>query len=606
MKTVIIESLGGYEAALKVLGKERVNWRTTSPGLLSFLAAQKVNIKSLEQDLLLDDQDGIGRAAHKFATDMSTYLDRFCYLPEFSCGAGKILVWSIEKAVYILIYKAFLLDRLIDLGDQKIVCVGDPADSLLTGLTLDFGRFETLYARLANKIPSKDVSVIEFQEDKGRLQDLERWVIDRPMGVREKTISILNNSLSSFLYKIWCNLEARGHFGLVRLWPLPKKRILVLKNCELIDELFFTLLKRGAEYQRLRLPPLLDLIKDSSEAENSLSNDGLSMQIQLFYKEALESQGIIPGGASYAACQIIEDRLTAVVSRLKNSQSKLASRIGSYMAPFSVDTVVLSNYFSNPLERLFGAWCLTNGYKTVTFEHGIGLGLSEWARYPARNSGMLLGKVGIYHWKNSLNDISLLPEHHRPLIGGIPNITKKIPFKNFQRYFARKWLGLKSTDKVVVFAADSEMNNFLYGPHIANDLQYFSSTKAIVGELVKQHPDAIIILKNYPTYRYPQSCNFDELLNSYDRLRIIKDMDFRFIRAAADLIALSSSQSTLGWALGSGCPVWFFELEISPIRLPGKQLDISVDGISRVLELDIGTILSTEESSRHVASAIMS
>jgi hypothetical protein len=53
---------------------------------------------------------------------------------------------------------------------------------------------------------------------------------------------------------------------------------------------------------------------------------------------------------------------------------------------------------------------------------------------------------------------------------------------------------------------------------------------------------------------------------------IVGDVDFRFVRASADLIFTASTQSTLGWVAGSGTPVVFLDFIWAPSRVSGLRL----------------------------------
>ena len=199
---------------------------------------------------------------------------------------------------------------------------------------------------------------------------------------------------------------------------------------------------------------------------------------------------------------------------------------------------------------------------------------------------MLTAPAGAYHWNRSIEQLRPWLGTQQAVIAGIPRTMRRAPFSKIQRVFIRKWLGIGQDRHVVIYAASAERNNMAYGPYTENDLQYMEVTESILSHLAERYPDSVVLLKLYPTHRYPHAFELRQLLRNYPNVIPIKDIDFRFLRSAADLIALSSSQSTLGWAWGSGIPVVMYEKEASPVRLPGKELPDKIPGVRRILELD--------------------
>ena len=69
------------------------------------------------------------------------------------------------------------------------------------------------------------------------------------------------------------------------------------------------------------------------------------------------------------------------------------------------DGQIISNSLWQPVERLFGLYCQEKGIPLALVEHGITLGLSQYAKYQAQYWGTLQGDTGVYHWPTSLNDM---------------------------------------------------------------------------------------------------------------------------------------------------------------------------------------------------------
>jgi hypothetical protein len=583
MRRVIVESMGGFEAALRHLNGEAVAWRTTSPGLLALLAARGENAASLEDELSLVEQDAVGKASYDFALAATTLLDERCTWRSYA-SMGSIFGLALAQLTYVFLYKGLLLHRVLEESSDGVLCVGRPRVTPVVGLNIGVGRFDTLYALLAKRMGLDGLDILDYEEDPTRLQALDAWVTNRRMGRWEKLLSLCTNTPSSFAYKLWRALESRGMLRRVRLYRKPRKQLFLHKDCELIQEAFLNLLCRGAELSRL--PALPNPKVESVDQQDMPGGTALVGELEAICMEITRNRGLPQGRALAAACAVIASRIGCATARLRAALPETDVCFGRIATTMGPKGMVVSNFFTSPVERLFGLWCREHKVPVVAFEHGITLGLSDWAAYPARFWGMLLANIGVYHWGRSLEDLRPWLGGQRVVLGGVPRVTERAPLRLMQRALARRWLRLPLKAKVIIYVADVERNNAAYGPHIDNDLQYAQITEVIVEELVRRNPRGVVLLKLYPTHRYSESYGFDTLLARHPEVRVIKDMDFRFIRTAADLIALSSSQSTLSWALGAGCPVWMFEKEASPVRLSGRELSIAVPGVRRVLELD--------------------
>ena len=162
-------------------------------------------------------------------------------------------------------------------------------------------------------------------------------------------------------------------------------------------------------------------------------------------------------------------------------------------------------------------------------------------------------------------------------------------FTKLKKYLIQKFLKLKNNKKSLLFVADIEKNNFISGPYIGTDLDYYKNTREIVKYLCENNVNKNVFLKLYPTNRYMQNYDFDDLKIKYKNLNIIRNIDFRFIREFFDEIYLSSYQSTLGWAISSSKPIYLIEREVAPINLSGlirEEISCNIKGIKKIYLLN--------------------
>ena len=594
----IVESLSAIDAARAVMRPgERAVWHTTSPYLLSELPRRGEDAICMEEGLAQDAMQRLGHASYEFADKACALLDEACSWREYA-GFDMVFGLSFANHFYATFYKGMLLERTVE-RCGAVSCVGDPVLSGPRGMSPGFARFDTLYAGLAAMAGMPGVDVVEHVTPPERLAELERGVSARGMGPWEKLLSILNNTPGSFVCKTWRFLNRRGLLGTVALRPRPRKRFFVHKDCELIDEAFLGLLARGASFSRMPGLPCAPCAPATLEA---LPGAGaLREGLCALALDTLRAYGLAHAGVAQVCAELLAHRLLLCVEALRSGLQSLTRGFDAVVRQMGDGAEVLTNFFASPVERLFGLYCLDRGVAVTAFEHGVTLGLSAWARLPVRFWGMALAQTGVYHSRISLKDLDAHLGGQRRLLAGMPKVTNRVVMPRLQRLLGRKWLGIGRGEHVVMYVADLERNNFMYGPYSENDEQFVRKTVAVVDELVARFPDSRVVLKLYPAYRYQENYVFGRLADRHSRVTIVQDMDFRFIRAAADVLAVTSSQSTLGWVLGAGRTGLFLEQPWLPSDVPGMAFECeSVPEISRAIVLYNACDLDSEAHPRNV------
>jgi hypothetical protein len=119
-------------------------------------------------------------------------------------------------------------------------------------------------------------------------------------------------------------------------------------------------------------------------------------------------------------------------------------------------------------------------------------------------------------------------------------------------------------------------------------------TVQITRTACKAFHDSLVILKLYPTQRYADDYDFYDLLPEFQNLKIVKNIEFRFIRTAADLLLTTSTQSTLGWVHGTGIPYMYLDFTWSPGRISGLRMHIhGIEGLSAAILPSVGQVCSS-------------
>ena len=152
------------------------------------------------------------------------------------------------------------------------------------------------------------------------------------------------------------------------------------------------------------------------------------------------------------------------------------------------------------------------------------------------------------------------------VICGAPRETKHIAYPRFQRFLARRSLGVKGP--TVFFVSTNILtNNNGFFPKNSPDFVRYQSEKLIL-QGVLPRLNKTVVYKYYPSQNYLYETHpFTDLLPAGSRTIISGNEDFRYLRAGADIIVTSAPTSTLGWAIGTRKPlVYLHSSKYNPVQ----------------------------------------
>ena len=595
VKHYVIESYNGFKTVKRFTDTKCV-WHTTSPFLLRQLPRDGEEVYSLEENVSVDEMNRLAKACHEICANYCQWLNTKCGWRKYA-DLEIVFSGTLFRCLYTTLYKGMLLQRLRDSlktteGETEICCVGNSTLTTVTGFSIMHQRLDTLFAVIAEKNQDKRLSVFEHNYDQEDIDKLEKYVFEKPMARAEKLLSILSNTPGSFCYRIWKNLKSRGGWGLrhVGIWPWPKKHFYFYKECELLGETFLKILLKGGWVG------LLEKISSPGNRVADESDMPGHEKMEKHFVETVQSTVTVYGLPAYDICAtcstLVFQRLLTVLNRLRCDFSQLTEKFEAVLAPLEKNAIILTSAVNDPLEKLFFSFCRKKQQAVAAYEHGVTRGLASWTQYCTKHSSMGIADVGVYNSQVAADMMAAHTPEQQRLVAGLPQVTAKIFGKGLQKWIVKKWLNLHADGEIIMYVADLEHNNFLMGPDLENDLQYLKQTKAITVWLAESFPQSTVILKLYPTMRYQESYDFSDLEERYANLKIIKEVDFRFIRSLADRIFVTSSQSTLGWVLGAGVPVVYLDFAWAASTVPGVKLDLPpIEGLMSAIMVDHGAFL---------------
>lgn len=586
----IVESRSGYEAVKKTLKGRKAVWHTTSPFLLESIYKENEEIHSLEEDLDLREVNNLAKACYEFSEEFCEWLNETCEWKSY-VDFRLVLAPFITQWFYVILYKgkllSDLLNRVKDQTDPKVVCVGDPENVQLLGLSMAFGRFDTLFSYIASMGNLDELGVFKHIISAKILSEQHEKVVNRRMGAFEKILSLLNNTPSSFFCKLWKNVKEKNFYPFqhIGLWPWPRRTFYIYKDCELLEEVFLSLLLNGGRIGRVGKLPKINEVFHLQERENPLDPHLDSCRELMCKHLKRRSQQI---NAVFEICMdILLRRVFTIVERLSRAFSRLTRDFEKIITSMAQNPLILTNGFATSIERLFYCFCRKRGIQVAAFDHGITLGLSEWSLWRARQTSMLAADIGIYHDQHATKAVQSHTPEQVKIEAGLPVVTYRTLFHSVQRFLGRRKLKINRNRFVLMYVAELEKNNYIGGPYVENDWQHLQKTKSIVTYLAEKFPKALIILKLYPAQRYVDTYVFDELDARFGNVLIINDMDYRFIRAVSDVVFASCPTSTLGWVLGSQGTSIFLEFDWVPCLFEGLEMkQEAIYGLNKMKLID--------------------
>ncbi len=195
------------------------------------------------------------------------------------------------------------------------------------------------------------------------------------------------------------------------------------------------------------------------------------------------------------------------------------------------------------------------GLRIAIAEHGVSAGLSGVYVAMRPFSDAKIADRYLVCCENTRRFLTAepgIPDNRVETIG-LPRIVRTVPLRPLQRFLTRRGF-VEGRRKVIMYVVMPEQNNQRRLPHSPWDRNSYSIQRKVALDVLP-HVDGSPVLKTYPSRRYIDPNPIGSLLPLPAKMAYVDKGDFRFIRAAADVIIVESLMSTLGFVLGAGVPV---------------------------------------------------
>ena len=591
MKYILIESIEAYEYSKKFYNKSlnEITWITTSPFLVNYFSSNNIRFIKIEESVSSEELNDL----QKICTDFNDYL--MLHLNNTNSWKNYIDFKYLFSGAYhhyisVMIYKCLIINKIVENFKDEIIIVGDPYDeeSINSNNILYYSRFANIYAILAKKFFPK-IKILKFEQDKKIMLRKHLEVKEGKMNFQEKLLSLLNKNFNSIFFKIFLKLNNINLLKKIKIfYKKKKKQIVIYEPTDTIECSFTKFLRKGYEVKILTIPNI-PLENPNEKDINEYISVNKTHLINKFENFFLKYKNV---KHNHKFNLILESTLKKIIYKtfkIKKNFQLINKSFEKKFSEFDKNHLFFSNYFFSEIPVLYLLYIKKiKNIKIVLFEHGVVQGLGEALKYRVNFNPMNFANIGIYSWEKSLLYEKNLSQQ-KILISGFSYKQWTQNFSKLKKILIKKYLKVNNKKKSIILVADIEKNNFISGPYIGTDLDYYKNTREIVKYLCENNINKDIYLKLYPTNRYMQNYDFEDLKNHYKNLKIIRNIDFRFVREFFEEIYISSYQSTLGWAISSSKPIFLIEREVAPINLSGliqKQIPCDIKGITKIYLLN--------------------
>lgn len=560
-KRILIESEAAFHFAKGQYPGSEIDWWTTSPWLLDRLPRSGEKVFSLEESIPSWKMNWLGEVSLDFSQFLADTVAS-AWDDEGEKNLLQAMRSTLHRTFFALAYKAHLLAVWLAKTEREkeSIIVGTPEPAMPKNLSPSLDRFVTLYAVLGGRMEAREnVSVLPFRCPNDGSDNISKM---RNVGQSnfERLMLLLNVNLGALSFRVFTKF-LKSKFSGFPWSPKRNIRILIGKRCELLEETVLPLALRGATIGCL--PPFPATGKTGG-MEQPFDRSGVEARSTEFLQGRFEKEGFVFGPEQKAALAVLLDLLG---QSLRYADESIRA-VRKYIEILAQDTgnskqVIITNGFSSPLEQL-AFHCLDQfAIPVIALEHGLHEGMSKSSLNSRSSCTTLNSHSMVCLTQCALDHFVREGVDNKAVVAGNPHIIKKVRMKGLQRFLSRKYLHLDSTDKIYMYVTMSNRNNLIMGPYCQNDFEQYTTVSTV--QRLLSESGRKFLLKLYPSNRYVDPEPYLAYGSETEQSNVIQYLEFRYIRAVADVFIMDSSQSVLSWAWGMDIPIIFLDLPSDPL-----------------------------------------
>ena len=335
---------------------------------------------------------------------------------------------------------------------------------------------------------------------------------------------------------------------------LPGRPVYYGKRCELLDETLAWLALRGSNLKQA-MPPAYAPLEPLSYDDGMVDDPFLASKVMPWLRKETGKLGVFPPKQAHAVSRVLFDHLAAGLSILPDTRKSIEVW-GDTLTEGKASAFLTSGIYG-PRGVIVHDVLSRRGIKLIDFEHGVTTGIAATSDRrldvcEATTSDILVAcsERSAQRFASSSGKTA-----RRIVAVGNADQARRLLRPRLQRRLARRHLGLRGGDKTVMHVSTLICGgNGRPGDDAPAESTVYAMDKALIEDVYPQI-SATILFKPYPANRYPDQEVYHTLFTVAPNIRFIGFEDYRYIRAAADIVVTQANSSTIGWCIAGDIPL---------------------------------------------------
>jgi hypothetical protein len=534
-----VETLTGVAAA-----RSRPDTRlATDNPLLAHDPRVGGDVLDISAHLKQDEATRLGRGAIDILLELDRLLDRHGAAERFGGRPGPLNVtMSLRALLTTLVQRGVMAQRaLADFGAGPLLLYAPDQPRWTPSAPWNVPRFGSPHRALA-EAGFFDNRPVEFVP----------VTFSPPTGFND-------TSTDDFWMRVLLVPPAQALFELAKRLRLTEARngarIAIGKTSEALNETLPWLAARGLRFRSFRLPvypgPEAPAFGTACRADAWLEEI-----VGAFLVERIAQLGVFPDHSARAVATVLLQHLSAGLSRLAEATKAIDSAIEQTFNGARAPRILMTSGIYGPVGRQLHAVCRERGVTLIDFEHGTTTGLAHTTERRLQVSEATTCDILMASSERASSSFRRAPTESCDIrVVGLADQTRRVHWQSLQRTRARQRLKINGGGPTIM-----HVSTLLYGGNVRsgddNSVEHyvFDTEKRLLCD-VYGAVNRQVLYKPYPTQRFPHDASYAALLELPPNVRLIERADFRYVRAAADIIVTNANQSTLGWCIGAGVPL---------------------------------------------------
>jgi len=369
----------------------------------------------------------------------------------------------------------------------------------------------------------------------------------------------------------------------LKIFLLFKKKIFYAHNCESLSEAIPFLSLGGYQVKPIQfLESLLRNDKIDNKVKNILQKhlDQILLKYLSLYSKSTRQLN--------AQKEILIDHILLGLS--KHSQNSRELENFFHKNKNDLNCIISAGFYGPIAHQLFFL-CKKYNILLIGFEHGVTAGInhstSQFLKYSESTTchTLLVATKAAKKEFDKANNYDNESKSNNVFIIGEAEQKKRVPFYKFQRHIIRNRYKIHKKDDVVM-----HVSGILYEGNLKNSIDspvdsYAFSRESNLLNKVYNNLNKKVLFKKYPSQRMLYQPCYSDIMELSSNISMIDNEDFRYVRAAADIIVTDSNFSTLSWCVMNNIPLVYLHSSLCH-KLLSKNIEKLFKNSFLIVNLD--------------------